>query len=180
MSVDSLASAEALFETPRLRCRRWLPADLDALAAVYGDADAMRYVGDGEPLAREGCERWLEVTASNYRKRGYGMFALEEKASGDVVGFCGLVHPGGQPEAEVKYALLRAHWGRGFATEGVGALLAYGATTHGIERVIATVAPANHASARVLRKAGMHKVETRRNDDGTWTDVYEWKASRLE
>ena len=47
----------------------------------------------------------------NYAKRGYGMFALEEKATGRVVGYCGIVHPGGQPEPEVKYALRRSHWG---------------------------------------------------------------------
>lgn len=152
-------------------------SDHQPLLAVYGDAEAMRWVGDGEPLSLAGCEEWLVVTANNYRKRGYGMFALEDKGSGEVVGFCGLVHPGGQPEAEVKYAFLRSRWGCGLATEAVTALIAYGAAVHGLTRVIATVAPANHASARVLNKAGLRKSETRRNDDGTLTDVFEWSAS---
>lgn len=171
--------APALFETARLRCRRWLATDLDALAEVYGDAEAMRWVGDGEPLSRAGCEEWLEVTARNYRARGYGMFALEDRSSGEVVGFCGLVHPGGQAEAELKYALRRTAWGRGLATEAVTALLSHGAAAHGLQRIIATVAPLNHASQRVLNKAGMRMAAVRRNDDGTSTHVFEWHPSHV-
>ena len=177
MTSDAHSSDEpALFETKRLRCRRWIASDIDALAHVYGDAQAMRWVGDGEPLSREGCEAWLEVTARNYRTRGYGMFALEAPSTREIVGFCGLVHPGGQVEAEVKYTLRRESWGRGLATEAVRALLLYGAAAHGLRRIIATVAPLNHASQRVLTKAGMTRILVRRNDDETCTHVFEWLA----
>jgi ribosomal-protein-alanine N-acetyltransferase len=177
MTPDRLSNeAPTLFETARLRCRHWRDSDLQALEDVYGDTDAMRWVGDGEPLSREGCERWLEVTAGNYRTRGYGMFALEDRASGEVVGFCGLVHPGGQVEPEIKYALRRAAWGRGLATEAVCGLLAHGFAAHGLKRVIATVAPLNHASQRVLAKAGMREIAARRNGDGSTTCVFEWTA----
>jgi len=153
-----------------------MPTDLDALLAVYGDADAMRWVGDGKPLPREGGEEWFRVTEANYRTRGYGMFALEERDTGGVAGFIGLVHPGGQEEAEVKYALLRSRWGRGLATEAVRALLSYGWEAHRIRRVIATVAPANVASRRVLARAGMHEIEPRRGADGSVVLVYEWRV----
>src|SRR4030095_1856314 len=106
------------------------------------------------------------------------MFALEERASSAVVGFCGLVHPGGQVEAEVKYAFLRSHWGRGVANEAVRALLAYGAAAHAIKRVIAKVAPANLASQRVLLKAGMSQGRLRRNEDGSATQLFEWLAPK--
>jgi RimJ/RimL family protein N-acetyltransferase len=130
-----------LVETERLGVRRLGPGDADALHDVYGDAEAMRWVGDGRPLDRAGCERWVEVTERNYRTRGYGMYALVDRATGEVVGFAGLVHPDGQPEAELKYALRRAHWGRGLATEAAAALLRHAAESLGIARVIATVAP---------------------------------------
>ena len=83
-------------ETARLKIRRIVPSDVDAMFAVYGDAESMRYVGDGQPLTFERCEQWVRVTEKNYAARGYGMFALEERATGEVVGFAGLVHPGGQ------------------------------------------------------------------------------------
>ena len=170
-------SKPVLFETERLRCRRWAARDLAALLAVYGDAEAMRWVGDGRPLTEADARRWLTVTHDNYVRRGYGMFALEERQrAGDVIGFCGLVHPGGQAEAEVKYALRRTHWGQGLATEAVRGLLAYGAARHGLVTIIATVAPDNVASLRVLAKAGLTPERLRTNDDGTRTQVLAWRA----
>ena len=138
----------------------------------------MRWVGEGRAITHEECVRWLEVTRANYETRGYGMFAVEEKSSSEVIGFCGIVHPGGQPEPEAKYAFLRSHWGRGFATEAVSGLLAYGARTHDLAFLIATVAPDNVASHRVLLKAGMNKTELRAHEDGTRTQVFHWRAAR--
>lgn len=169
-----MASPERLFETPRLDVRRVDPVDLDAMVAVYGDAGNMRWVGDGKALSRADCERWIEITARNYAARGYGMFAVVLSATGDTVGFCGLVHPANQETAELKYAYRRECWGRGYATEAAAALLAHGARAFGIAEVIATVAPENTASHRVLDKLGMRRVTSRRNDDGSSTEVFTW------
>ena len=166
-----------LFETPRLIGRQLAAMDTDALLQVYGDKDAMRWVGDGEPLPREDCVRWVEVTENNYARRGYGMSALVLRESGAVIGFCGLVHPGGQDEAEIKYALVRDHWGQGLATEAVGAMLAYGVQAFELSRVIATIYPENRASQRVLEKVGMRVSEDRSNDDGSVTRVLVWEKS---
>jgi RimJ/RimL family protein N-acetyltransferase len=168
--------AQPLFETERLRCRRLEEGDLAAMVAVYGDADAMRWVGDGRPLDEAQCRRWLDVTANNIRQRGYGMATLVAKADGRSVGFCGLVHPGGQAEAEIKYALRRDCWGFGYATEAARGMLRHGAAAHGLKRIIATTAPANTASHRVLLKAGMRRGALRRNDDGSFTQLFEWHA----
>jgi RimJ/RimL family protein N-acetyltransferase len=167
--------SEIIFETERLQCRRLTPDDFQAMLEVYGDADAMRWVGDGSPITEDGVRRWIEVTENNYQKRGYGMFALVEKSTGKVIGFCGIVHPGGQQEAEVKYAFLRSYWGQGFATEAVGELIKYGEQKHGLTYMIATVAPENLASQSVLSKVGMSKGELRKNDDGSQTQLFEWR-----
>jgi [ribosomal protein S5]-alanine N-acetyltransferase len=163
-----------LFETPRLLVRRLSEADEDALLAVYGDGPAMRWVGDGQPLDRATCRRWIDVTLGNYARRGYGMNAVVRRAepAQPVVGFAGLVHPGQQVLPEVKYALLRAHWGRGLASELVPALLAHGQAHWGLGEIIATVAPANEASQRVLARGGMHPRAPRQNEDGSTTLVY--------
>lgn len=166
--------SESEFETKRLVVRRWRDSDLPALLAVYGDAEAMRWVGDGQAITHEECVQWLAVTRSNYERRGYGMFAIERRSSPGAIGFCGIVHPGGQQEPEVKYALLRAHWGQGFATEAVSGLITYGARTHHLAFIIATAAPQNFASHRVLLKAGMQRGKLRANDDGTQTQLFHW------
>ncbi|MBZ8142119.1 GNAT family N-acetyltransferase [Rubrivivax gelatinosus] len=165
------ASTPTLYETARLRCRRWRPDDVAALQAVYGDADAMRWAGDGRAITAAECEAWRRVTAINYATRGHGMFALEARDGSGVIGFCGLVHPGGQIEPEAKYALARQHWGQGLASEALQGLLAW-AAARGLGPVIATVAEPNHASRRVLAKAGLHEVGRRDEDDGVPTLIY--------
>src|SRR5690606_39282365 len=54
--------ADEVFTTQRLRARRWRDSDLEPLLIVYGDVDAMRWVGDGSPLPSDGAEKWLEIT----------------------------------------------------------------------------------------------------------------------
>ena len=152
-----------LFTTERLLARPIALIDVEDMFAVYGDAESMRWVGDGVPLPRDGCVHWIEVTHNNYQNRGYGMSALVLKATGEVMGFCGLVHPGGQAEPEIKYALKRAYFGQGFASEAVVGMLRYGREVLGLNHIIATVAPENTASLRVLQKAGM--VEVSRSAD---------------
>jgi [ribosomal protein S5]-alanine N-acetyltransferase len=166
--------SDTLFVTPRLRCRRWRHSDLDAIFTVYADPLVVRWVGDGQPATREGCEQWIEVTARNYALRGYGMFALQAQDTGAIAGFCGLVHPGGQVEPEVKYAFPRDRWGQGLATEAVAALLRHGAGSHGLRRIIATVAPMNLASQHVLEKVGARLDHHRVNDDGSTSCVFVW------
>jgi RimJ/RimL family protein N-acetyltransferase len=168
--------SEIVFNTERLVVRRWRDSDLPVLLAVYGDAEAVRWVDDGEPITQEECVRWLQVTRANYTKRGYGMFAVEEKVAPGAVGFCGIVHPNGQTEPEVKYAYLRSHWGRGIATEALIGLIQFGATAHGLHYMIATTAPENTASHRVLLKAGMERGALRDNGDGSYTQVFHWRS----
>jgi RimJ/RimL family protein N-acetyltransferase len=148
--------------------------------AVYGNAEGMRWVGTGQPLSFTQCELWIDVTLQNYVSRGYGLFAMVERTSGTVVGFCGLVHPGSQAEAEIKYALRQEFWGHGFATEAAAALLAFGRSMHGLSQVIATASPEHSVSHRVLLKAGMSLGELRRNEDGSFTQLFSWRAGSGE
>ena len=166
----------AVFATARLTARRITAADVDAMLAVYGDPAVVRFVADGKPLDRARCEQWVEVTLRNYETRGYGMVALVARADGRIVGFGGLVHPGGQSEPEIKYALRRDCWGRGYATETAVALLDLARRLH-LREVIATTDPEHVASHRVLAKAGMARGELRRNDDGSFTQMFRWQAA---
>lgn len=169
-----------LFETSHLIARRLDAEDVDDLLAVYGDRNAMRWVGDGEPLDRGACERWVAVTLANYETYGYGMSALVDRESGEVIGFCGIVHPGGQTEPEIKYALKSAHWGKGLATEAVRGMLDYGAKACQLAEIIATVAPGNAASLRVLEKAGMRPGADRREEDGSVTRMLVWSPEESD
>ncbi|MBT8145559.1 MAG: GNAT family N-acetyltransferase [Gammaproteobacteria bacterium] len=165
-----------LFETARLQIREINSSDFDEMMTVYGDPVAMRWVDDGQPITEKDCRRWIKITRDNYANRGYGMFAVEDRRNGSVLGFCGLVHPGGQRTPEIKYALKRQAWGQGLASEMVPAMLQYAHRVHDLNEVIATIDPDNLASQRVVMKAGMELTETRRDEAGLPTQVYRWSS----
>ncbi|WP_291516527.1 GNAT family N-acetyltransferase [Bdellovibrio sp. ArHS] len=168
--------ASTLFSTENLIVRHWISEDLPAILKVYGDPDAMKWVGDGSVLTQTQAEKWLAVTARNYEKRGYGMFTILEKKSEQIIGFGGLVHPGEQVEVEVKYAYLRDFWGRGFASEFIQALLKYAKSKLSITNIIATTHPENEASKKVLTKSGFVLEKEVLNDDGTFTSLFRWTS----
>lgn len=166
-----MSTGEVLFETRRLTVQRVVPADALGMFAIYGDPLVSRWAGDGQPLPRSECMRWVEVTERNVALRGYGMCAVRRHGEPALVGCCGLVHPGGQVEAEVKYAFRRNAWGQGLASEVVPALLRWGFEQFGLPEIVATVMPANTASLQVLHKAGLTRLPDRLNDDGSLTAV---------
>ena len=171
---------EHLYTTERLDVRRMGEGDLDALIAVYGDEETMAPLGDSRVLDRATCAEWIQITKRNYEKYGCGMSAVVLRATLDVIGFCGIVHPGGQEEPEVKYAFQAAVWGCGFGTEAVEGMLAYGAQSLGITRTIATVHPGNEASQHVLRKTGFRELVPRTEEDGSLTLVFERQTKNSE
>lgn len=166
-----------LFATERLEARRLTLDHVPSMLAIYGDMETVTYVGDGEPLTQPECERWIEVTDRNFATRGYGMVGLFDKDSGELVGCAGVVHPGQQPEPEVKYAFRRDQWGKGLASEALQGILDFFRSLGRDDEVIATVAPGNAASQRVLTKQGFVLREVRQNEDGSETQV--WSLSGL-
>lgn len=146
-----------MLDTDRMRLRLLREDDADALDGVFGDAEVMRF-GSGVQ-SREAVSAWLQAQLAHYTAHGFGPWAVIEKATGDVIGYCGLFYyadVAGQPDVEVGYRLARKHWGRGFATEAVLAVRDYAFNALGLSRLIAMIDPANTASIRVAQKVGMH------------------------
>jgi RimJ/RimL family protein N-acetyltransferase len=142
--------------TARLLLRPFVRADLDALAAIYDDRAVMTYVGDGTVRDRERVWLSVEKMIVMQEERGYAPWAVDERATGALVGECGL-YPleGVGPEIELTYTFARPAWGKGYATEAGRAALDFAFTTAGLGRVIAVAHPGNTASTRVLQKLGM-------------------------
>jgi RimJ/RimL family protein N-acetyltransferase len=164
-------TSEPILETPRLRLRGFCEDDLDAYARITADAETMRYVGPGTPLARDEAWRSLGYILGHWRIRGFGLWAVEERASGDFVGRIGLYRPEGWPGLEVGWLVDRARWGEGFATEGALAALAYAFEKVGAERVISAILPANSASIRVAEKLG-ERLDGHDEIQGQQTCIY--------
>lgn len=147
--------AAARIETPRLRLRTWRAGDLDALARINEDPQTMRVVGAGLPLSREETERGLAALVGHWQVHGFGLWAVEERAGGRLIGRAGLWHPPGWSDPELAWLLHRAWWGQGLATEAGRAGLAYGFARRRMDRIIAIVHTANAASRRVADRLGM-------------------------
>ena len=148
-----------MIETERLLLRRWRDEDIDPYANLCADPEVMRYVGGGAPLTREQSEGQIAGFVRHWEERGFGLWAVEHKASGAFIGFVGLVYHDewteGEHKTEVGWRLNPAYWGEGFATEGAVASVRYGLEELGLERIISIIRPDNAASCRVAEKAGL-------------------------
>lgn len=146
--------------TERLLLRRWRPEDAAPLAAINRDPRVMRYIGSGATLGRALSDDLITRFEGEWRERGFGIWAVEERAApGVLVGFCGLTVPMFLPEVlpavEVGWRLAVEAWGRGIATEAAQAALDYGFGAARMREIIAIVHPENARSLRVCGKLGM-------------------------
>ena len=143
-------------ETERLIIRRLRPDDRDALMAVFGDPEVMRF-GDGVQSATW-VTNWISAGLNSYEQRGYGPWSLLSKTEDRVIGYCGLFYfpeIDGRPEIEIGYRLARSDWKQGFATEAVNAVRDYAFGTLLLPRLVCLIDPGNIASIRVAAKCGL-------------------------
>jgi RimJ/RimL family protein N-acetyltransferase len=142
-------------ETARLRMRAFRVDDLDAYAPMCADPEVMRFLGTGVTLDRSEAWRSMAGFLGHWALRGYGMWALEEKETGTLVGRSGFLNPEGWPGFELGWTLGRPFWGKGFATEAARRALDYAFEDLGRKRVISLIRPANTPSMRVAERLGM-------------------------
>jgi RimJ/RimL family protein N-acetyltransferase len=142
-------------ETDRLRHRKLRMEDLSDLMTIVGDSEVMKYLGveGGTPLSLEEGEDTLKKMIAFWDQRGFGRWAVLDKASSRMIGLCGLRLLEDTPE--LFYAFAKDYWGQGIATESARACLRYGFEELGFDRIVAASRHANAASLQVLKKIGM-------------------------
>jgi RimJ/RimL family protein N-acetyltransferase len=141
-------------ETVRLRLRLFRPEDLEPYAAMCADPEVMRYMGERGILSREDAWEEIATLAGHWHLRGFGMWAVEERATGAFVGRVGLHYPEGWPDREVAWALARPFWGKGYAGEAAQAALGEAFGRLGWLRAISLIDPANTRSVRLAERLG--------------------------
>jgi RimJ/RimL family protein N-acetyltransferase len=164
-----------VISTQRLRLRPFVPGDAEAVFAVFSDPEVGRWIGG----AHDRVERSRDLIDLNRRheeRHGYGMWAVEERASGALVGEAGLqLLEREGPETEIGWVIGRPWWRRGYATEAASAWLDVAFGRLGLDAVLATVLPGNAASAAVAARLGMTPAG-RRHVHGAEHDL--WRISR--
>ena len=134
-------------------------SDIEALFAIQSDPSAMQFTYCSPN--REATAQYLHAYSARFSEDGFAPWTCVYSADGRVVGWGGLNRDPKAPHwgIEVAYFLDRDYWGRGLATELVQESLVHAFVDLGLPEVGAFVRPGNHASIRVLIKAGFARVE---------------------
>jgi [ribosomal protein S5]-alanine N-acetyltransferase len=173
MAAATTPGREVVLETGRLLLRPWRVAEAVVQRELWTERDPRvpphrRIDADGHPTVAE-LEDWIRTDQPS----SIGLLAVERKAAGDVIGYCGLIDGGrgSEGEPELAFELLRRVWGQGYATEASLAVLDW-ARSSGYERLWATVWDWNTASRRVLAKVGFIEAERKEVDAVCGTTLF--------
>lgn len=146
--------------TERLLLREFRPEDFEPYAEMMADPLVGRHLMDGRPLSRVEAWRQMAMFIGHWTLRGYGLWAVEERATGRFIGRIGCLEPEGFPAFEIAYTLSAPAWGRGYAREGAAAALRYARDVLGRTKIASIIRPANTASMRVATSLGAIPAET--------------------
>lgn len=143
-----------IIETPRLALREFSPSDAENMYRLNLDPDVIKYTGD--PAFRNVAEAhsFLE-NYDQYRKYGFGRWAVIDKSNGGFLGWCGLKHDPLIGETDIGFRFFKVFWNRGFATESAQACIAYGFDRLNMQTIVGRAMKENTASIKVLEKLGM-------------------------
>lgn len=157
-----------VLETNRLLLRHFVIEDLDALFAFYSDPDVVRYIPDAPRTYAETREELEWFLNGHPRFPELGLWATIYKDTNQFIGRCGLLPwtIDEQQEVEVAFALSKAYWGQGLATEAARSLVKYGFEHLLLSRLICLIDHDNQASINVATKIGMTFEKESRDEYG--------------
>lgn len=148
-----MTRAPERLETARLLLRRPAAADAEAIFARYAsNAEVVRYVGWPRHSVVDDTRAFLAFSDAEWERRAAGPYLILDRRSGELLGGTGLAFETAD-SAQTGYVLARDAWGRGCATEALGAMVAL-ARSLGVRRLYAFCHADHAASARVLEKGG--------------------------
>ncbi len=145
--------------TPRLLLRAWTPEDAGAWYSILQEDGILRYFPNQAPPSRQQADAYIAHHTAQWKRHGYGHWAVITPGDGQVVGWNGLEYLPEVEQTEVAYLLSKRVRGRGYATEAARAAVKFGFETAGLEKIIGLVHPQNIPSVRVLENCGLALVD---------------------
>jgi RimJ/RimL family protein N-acetyltransferase len=141
-----------VLETDRLNLR-WLSIDdAEFILELLNEPSFLRFIGDkGVRTLDDARDYILNGPVDMYTRLGFGLYLTELKESGVPIGLCGLIKRDGLEDVDIGFAFLPKFWARGYAYESADAVMAYGKTVLGLNRIVAITSPT------IMRQAGFLK-----------------------
>lgn len=147
-------------ETTRLILRTWEGKDIDVYFKINQDPKVLKFLP--KTMTIEEVKSFMTAMNEQFQKHKYTLWAAEEKANGNLMGFIGLHRTNWEshftPCIEIAWRLGSEHWNKGYATEGAKAALEYAFNQLCIKRIVAFTVPKNLRSTNVMKKIGMERV----------------------
>lgn len=141
-------------ETQRLILRELNTNDAQQMYALNNDPEVIRFTGD-PPFGNVAEARSFLENYDQYRRFGYGRWAVTDKISGVFLGWCGLKFDPATGETDIGFRFFKIHWNKGYATESARQCLAIGFEQFQLSRIVGRAMKENAASVKVLEKLGM-------------------------
>jgi RimJ/RimL family protein N-acetyltransferase len=141
--------------TERLCLRQFSLEDAEFMFRLLNEPSFLQYIGDKGVRSLEDARSYiLDGPLASYEKLGFGLWRVENRASGVSMGMCGLLKREILEYFDIGYAFLPEFWSQGYALEAAAAVLSYARDTLGLERVAAITQVDNESSIRLLKKMG--------------------------
>ena len=168
-----------ILETKRLVLREYTLDDFDELYEILSDPETMKHYPS--PYDEKGTMRWLDWTFDNYKKYGFGLFAMELKESGEFIGDCGITMQkiDGQMLPEIGYHINKKYWRQGYGKEAASAVRDLVFETTDFDAVYSYMVHTNTASYSTAASVGMKRIKEYHNDARD-TLYYVYRITREE
>jgi ribosomal-protein-alanine N-acetyltransferase len=165
-----------VLETERMILRWFEDRDAPFVLDLVNDPAWIANIGERNVRTLDDARQFIaEKLVASYRQNGHGLWAMDRRDDGALLGMCGLIKRDSLPHLDVGYALAPAFRGNGYAREAARACLEYGRDVLGHRRILAIVWPENRASIRVLESVGMKPEGVRLlGGDPRETAVFAW------
>jgi [ribosomal protein S5]-alanine N-acetyltransferase len=146
-----------IISTERLGLRNWKDSDILPFAEMNGDPEVMKYFPN--TFSEAETRTMVKRIQSHFERHGFGLFAVENKSSGEFIGLTGFNIPPFDsyftPCVEIGWRFKKESWGEGYATEAAVACLIYGFDNLHLQKIVSFTSPLNSNSEKLMKRIGM-------------------------
>ena len=159
-------------KTERLILREFTMGDIDELYVILSDPKSMKYYP--APFTYEKCRQWIQWNLDNYKKYGFGLWAVTLKEDGKFIGDCGITMQmiDGSLVPEIGFHINKMHTRKGYASEAACVCLDYAFNTLKLPIVYCYQKYTNVPSQKTAEKIGMKHIKQYPNEKNEFTTVY--------